>query len=196
MPRSRGAFSGTLVVLLGIWGALIPFVGPYFNFTIGPTDSWDWTSGRLWLNVIPGVAAIVGGLWMLGAKNRASAATGAWLALAAGAWFVIGPAISQLWNSGVPDTGAAFGGNGRRTLEQLTWFYGLGAAITALSAFALGRFSLTAARDVERLAEQRDPERHDGDGARDRRFFRRRHREEPLPAGETERTAAYRGTRE
>ena len=27
MPRSRGAASGFLLVLLGIWGALIPFVG-------------------------------------------------------------------------------------------------------------------------------------------------------------------------
>ena len=31
MRRSRGAASGFLLVLLGAWGALIPFVGPYFH---------------------------------------------------------------------------------------------------------------------------------------------------------------------
>ena len=28
VPRSRGAVSGLLLVLLGLWGALIPRIGP------------------------------------------------------------------------------------------------------------------------------------------------------------------------
>ena len=36
MPRSRGAVSGLLLVILGAWGALIPFVGPHFNFAYTP----------------------------------------------------------------------------------------------------------------------------------------------------------------
>ena len=28
VPRSRGALSGVLLVLLGLWGGLIAFVGP------------------------------------------------------------------------------------------------------------------------------------------------------------------------
>ena len=31
VPRSRGAICGLLLVLLGVWGALIPLVGPYFH---------------------------------------------------------------------------------------------------------------------------------------------------------------------
>ena len=36
VARSRGAVSGFLLVLLGLWGALIPFVGPYFDLTYTP----------------------------------------------------------------------------------------------------------------------------------------------------------------
>lgn len=36
MPRSRGAATGSLLVLLGLWGALIPFPGPYVNFAFTP----------------------------------------------------------------------------------------------------------------------------------------------------------------
>jgi len=32
IPRSRGALSGVLLVLLGTWGGLIAFVGPYFHY--------------------------------------------------------------------------------------------------------------------------------------------------------------------
>jgi hypothetical protein len=31
VPRSRGVLSGLLLVLLGAWGALVPFVGPDFH---------------------------------------------------------------------------------------------------------------------------------------------------------------------
>ncbi len=47
--RSQGALSGVLLVLLGIWGALIPFVGPYFHYAYTPDRAWVATSGRMWL---------------------------------------------------------------------------------------------------------------------------------------------------
>ena len=34
MPRSRGAVSGLLLLILGAWGALVPFIGPYFHFRL------------------------------------------------------------------------------------------------------------------------------------------------------------------
>ncbi len=43
IARSRGAASGFLLILLGIWGALIPFVGPYFDFAYSPDQPWVWT---------------------------------------------------------------------------------------------------------------------------------------------------------
>jgi hypothetical protein len=43
MPRSRGAVSGSFLALLGLWGALIAFIGPYFNYAFGTPDPWVFT---------------------------------------------------------------------------------------------------------------------------------------------------------
>lgn len=90
IPRSRGAFSGVLLVLLGVWGALAPFIGPYLNFAYQPNTPWVWTTARGWLEVLPGVVTVVGGLLLLGSGNRANAMFGGWLAVVGGAWFLIG----------------------------------------------------------------------------------------------------------
>src|SRR4029450_4119930 len=42
-PRSRGALSGVVLVFLGAWGALIPFIGPYFQFAYTPGTVWVYT---------------------------------------------------------------------------------------------------------------------------------------------------------
>ncbi|MGO8979125.1 MAG: hypothetical protein ACLP70_13885 [Streptosporangiaceae bacterium] len=49
VPRSRGALSGVLLILLGLWGGLVPFVGPYFHYAYTPDRAWDFTAGRVWL---------------------------------------------------------------------------------------------------------------------------------------------------
>src|SRR5690242_19417221 len=90
MPRSRGAASGLLIVLLGVWGGLVPFVGPSFGYSFTPDVSWDWTTGRLLLEVLPAAATVLGGLSMMGTASRVSGWFGGWLAAAGGAWFVIG----------------------------------------------------------------------------------------------------------
>lgn len=90
MPRSRGAVSGLLLVILGVWGALIPFVGPRFNFAYTPAQDWTWTTARGWLEVFPGVTTVVGGLLLIFSANRAIAMFGGWLAVLGGAWFVVG----------------------------------------------------------------------------------------------------------
>src|SRR5690348_388316 len=82
MPRSRGAASGLLIVLLGLWGGLIPFVGPAFGYGFTPDATWQWTEGRLWLEVLPAAACVLGGLAMMGSRSRISGAVGAWLAAA------------------------------------------------------------------------------------------------------------------
>jgi len=61
MRRSRGAFSGFLLMLLGLWGALIPFVGPYFDYAYTPDKAWTYNTGRLWLEILPGAAVFLGG---------------------------------------------------------------------------------------------------------------------------------------
>jgi hypothetical protein len=114
-----------LLVLLGVWGALIPFVGPYFDYQIGTTSTWDWSIDRFWLSVLPGAAAALGGLIMLFSTRRSTASFGGLLALAGGLWFVAGPSVSMLWNDGVQATGAAIGDNGTRVVEWLGFFWRL-----------------------------------------------------------------------
>ena len=148
MPRSRGAMSGFLLLLLGIWGALIPFVGPYFNFAFTPDQEWTWTTARGWLEVLPGAVTAVGGLLLLMSRNRATAMFGGWMAVAGGAWFVVGRALAGplgLGNSGAPVAGTET----KRVWLELTYFYGLGALIVFFGAAALGRLSIRSVRDIE-----------------------------------------------
>lgn len=148
MRRSRGAASGFLLVLLGIWGALIPFVGPYFDFAFTPDQSWVWTSARGWLEVLPGAVTALGGLLLLASGNRATALFGGWLAVLAGAWFVVGRALAG--PLGIGDTGMPIAvTDAKRITLELAYFSGLGALIVFLGAVAVGRLSVRSVRDVE-----------------------------------------------
>lgn len=151
MPRRRGASTGTLLVLLGIWGGIIPFIGPTFGYRMDTAASWTFTWDRLWLNILPGAAAILGGLILLGAANRLSATVGSWIALAGGVWFVVGPTFSLLWDSPIGSNGVGVGSPSQRFIEQIGYFYGLGAVITALAAGALARVLVRSERDVALL---------------------------------------------
>lgn len=148
IPRSKGALSGVLLVLLGIWGALIPFVGPYFHYAYTPDRAWDYTAGRLWLEILPGLAAILGGALMLVSRLRPVALFGAWLAAIGGAWFAVGGLLAHRWTK-IPSAGAPVGGTGHTVFEQIGFFIGLGVVIVFLAAAAMGRFSVVAARDLE-----------------------------------------------
>jgi hypothetical protein len=141
IARSTGAVSGALIALLGVWGALIPFVGPYFDYSFGTNTSWHYATDRLWLNVLPGVIAVLAGVMLLLARTRAAGVLAGWLAVVAGAWFVIGPAVSLSWERGLGPIGAPLGDRTRQMVELIGYFYGLGAVIVALAAFAIGRFT-------------------------------------------------------
>jgi len=148
MPRSRGAASGFLLILLGAWGALIPFVGPYFDFAFTPDQAWTWTTARGWLEVLPGAATVLGGLLLLGSRNRVTAMFGGWLTVLAGAWFVVGRALAG--PLGIGDIGNPIAvTDAKRTVLELAYFDGLGALIVFLGAIALGRLSVRSVRDVE-----------------------------------------------
>ena len=147
MPRSRGAASGLLLVLLGVWGALVPFVGPYFDFAFDQDLAWMWTAARGWLEVLPGAVTALGGLLLLTSRNRFTAMLGGWLAVLAGAWFVVGRALAG--PLGLGDIGAPVAATeSRRVVIELAYFYGLGAVVIFLGAIALGRLSVRSARDV------------------------------------------------
>lgn len=148
ISRSRGALSGFLLILLGLWGAFIPFVGPYFDFAYTPDSPWTWTLGRGWLEVLPGALTTVGGLLLLMSRNRATAMLGGWLAVAAGAWYIVGRALaSPLALGNVGDPVAVT--EAKRVALELAYFSGLGALVVFLGAAAIGRLSVRSVRDVE-----------------------------------------------
>lgn len=154
IPRSRGALGGFLLMLCGIWAALIPFVGPYFNFAYTPDVTWHWTWARFWMEVLPGIGAFVGGLLLMMSGNRATALLGGWIAAIAGIWLIVGPSVSILWHHGTGYMGLPYGGTTRVAWEQLAFFYAIGALTLYLGAMSLGRLSVHSVRDV-RHAERR-----------------------------------------
>jgi hypothetical protein len=161
IPRTRGGVSGVLLILLGAWGGLAPFVGPYFRFAYTPDKAWAYTSGRLWLSVVPGAAALLGGLLVTIAAHRAVGCVGAFVAALGGAWFIVGTAVIGLAvKNGSITPGAPLAGplgplssNSRVLLEGLGFFAGTGTLILFFGALALGRFSVVGVRDAA-LAEE------------------------------------------
>jgi len=179
VPRSRGAVSGLLLVLLGLWGALIPLVGPYFHYAYTPDSAWMLTAGRVWLEIVPGAATFLGGIILLASASRPLAMFGAELAAAAGAWFALGMVIVPLWpaartlDPGSPAATATV----LRQLEHLGFYTGLGVVIVFVAALALGRLTVIGVRDArlaERAATVPEPE--------------------PVTAGTTTRPISTRGT--
>jgi hypothetical protein len=155
-PRSRGALSGVLLVLLGAWGGLIAFVGPYLHYAYTPATAWTYTHGRLWLEILPGLGAMLGGLITVISRFRPVAMLGAWLAAVSGAWFAVGGVLIPLWaRTGGPVAGTPVGGTVARIAEQLGFFTGLGVVIVFLAAVALGRFSVVGAREARAAARPR-----------------------------------------
>ncbi len=161
IPRRRGGLCGLLLVLLGAWGGLIPFIGPYFSFAFTPDKAWAYTSGRLYLSVLPGVLVLASGLVVLATRSRAAGILAAVLAAVGGAWFIVGYGVilqithKMTINPGVPVGGSAAGRAGvagipalRAFWVTLGFFSGLGIVIIFVAALAAGRLSLLAARDV------------------------------------------------
>ena len=155
VPWTRGATSGALLVILGAWAALVPFIGPYLNFAYTPAadSTWYWTAARGWLEVAPGAAAFAGGLLLLGSTNRAVAIAGSWLGIAGGAWLIVGPSLTDVLNMniGAPDPTLS---TRRQALAELAYFYAVGTLILFFAAAALGRLSVQSLRDVT-IAERR-----------------------------------------
>ncbi len=157
IPRSRGGICGVLLILLGLWGALAPFVGPYLHFGYNPDIAWKYTSGRLYYSAIPGAAALLGGMLVLITRNRAVGIIGGLLAALGGAWFWLGDGVMTTVlkktsvSIGTPLTvGSGFLGSlqQREYFESIALFGGVGLLILFFGALATGRFSMLAAKDV------------------------------------------------
>jgi hypothetical protein len=150
--RTHGIFGGLLVALLGIWGGIIPFIGPYFHYAFTPDKAWTYTTGRLDLEILPGAGALLGGLILMGARSRHAALFGSLLAIASGAWFALGNVFAPLWTVANPAGGPASSGTLMRALEQVGFFTGLGLVIVLIAAAVAGR--VTAVPGVSRVVDR------------------------------------------
>jgi hypothetical protein len=161
IPRSRGGVSGVLMILLGAWGGLVPFVGPYFHYAYTPDTTWHYSSGRLWLSIVPGAVALAGGLLVVITSHRAVGVVGALAAAVGGAWFVFGVPVAGLVvtngsiSPGQPLARAVgpLSSAARQFLESAGFFTGTGVLLVFFAALALGRLSVVSVRDAA-LAEE------------------------------------------
>jgi hypothetical protein len=184
MPRSRGAVSGLLLIILGLWGALIPFIGPYFHFAYTPDQPWAWSTARAWLEVFPGIVTAVGGFLLLISGNRITAMFGGWLAVIAGAWFVVGRTLASLL--GLGDIGHPIAvTDAKRAVLEISYFSGLGTLIVFLGGAVLARVAVRTLRDVEYGSEPEPPAAPEYSGAV----------EAPAPATEVLATEGHRHER-
>lgn len=98
---------GFLTVVFAAWGGICVFVGPEFGYKPTSAQSWQWTEQNWLLHLVPGAVGVVAGLMMLAMVSSRGARRGALgfaalLAIAAGTWFVIGPAAWGMFHSSAP----------------------------------------------------------------------------------------------
>ena len=131
--------AGGLLIVLGVWGGLAHFVGPYFHYAYTPDTAWHVTMARVWLEIAPAAAAVAGGALVLLGTGRLLAAGGAILAMLAGGWFIVGRAVSEIW-PGIGTAGVPAGTSpARMAAEELGLFTGLGVVIVVCATLVLGR---------------------------------------------------------
>ncbi|HEY3811351.1 MAG TPA: hypothetical protein VGL49_07945 [Acidimicrobiales bacterium] len=99
---------GLLSLLVGAWGGIAVFVGPEFGYRPTNAGAWDWTMQNWLLHLIPGAVGLAAGLLIMVMTPRRRAGAGGLLGLpalllvAAGLWFVIGPAAWPTFESSAP----------------------------------------------------------------------------------------------
>ncbi len=159
MARSRGSLSGLALVLLGAWGGLAPFVGPYFQFGFSPDKAWFYSTSRLYLSLIPGAVVLLTGLIVLVTRSRWLGGISALLAALGGAWFVIGqPTLAAVTGSASTySPGDPLGTTiARINLDNVGSYAGVGVLIVFFAALAIGRLSIAAHRDHLRYGDGAD----------------------------------------
>src|ERR1700736_4770814 len=88
---------GVVAVVISAWGAIIPYVGPTFGYSADGASSWQWNLTHSVLALVPGAVGFLIGLSFFAPvrtstlSRRLSLGVAGTIAIAAGAWFVIGP---------------------------------------------------------------------------------------------------------
>lgn len=138
---SLGAI-GLVALVVSAWGGIIPYVGPSFGFSADGYGSWHWNLSHGVVALIPGAIGCLFALSLMGRTaagatlRRVALTGGGLLAVASGAWFVVGPlAWPVLVNGGRYFVTASPLGE----LEhQVGYALGPGLILAACGAFAIG----------------------------------------------------------
>ena len=158
MRRTRGLVSGLLLVLIGAWAGLAPFIAPYGGFGITPATPWHFDAGRLYFSVLPGAVVLIAGLIVATARLRPLAVGSALIAAIGGIWLGYGVILTRaLFPFRVAVTmlahGTAIGATpARMLLSAGALYYAPGTLIVFAAALAIGRVSVVAHKDHVRYA--------------------------------------------
>jgi hypothetical protein len=133
---------GLVALVASAWGGIVPFVGPTFGFSGDGLGSWHWNLSHAVLALIPGAigclfAVSLMGRTAAGATGRRVGLTfGGLMAIASGAWFVIGPLA---WPILVTGSHYFVASSPLGELEhQVGYALGPGLILAACGAFAIG----------------------------------------------------------
>ncbi|HWB67843.1 MAG TPA: hypothetical protein VG708_13550 [Mycobacteriales bacterium] len=150
---TRRPVTGVLLMLLGAWAAILPYVGPAFGYRMTAAGSWTWTASAWELHLAAGALVLVGGM-MLVLSRWGSTAIGAWCAIVGGVWIVLGPLFASLWLPVTSSETQVFSSTLNDAARPLGYHYGTGLLIVLIAAYVLGRASVLgrAGRMVEAAA--------------------------------------------
>jgi len=134
---------GLVAVLISAWGGIIPFFGPTFSYSADGSGSWHWNLAHTVLAFSPAIVGILAGLLILtrapGTVQRSSRfglGLSGLSALAAGAWFVVGP---WAWPLTFGSSSYLIAATPLRILANLLGYsFGPGLILVGCGAFALG----------------------------------------------------------
>jgi hypothetical protein len=134
---------GILTVAISAWGAIVPYVGPTFAFSADGSGSWHWSLTHSVLALVPGALGCLIGLSFLAripgariGRRKASLGAAGLVAIACGAWFVIGPLAWRV----IDNVGPYFvtASPLRELANQAGYSLGPGLILGLCGAFALG----------------------------------------------------------
>jgi hypothetical protein len=134
---------GLLTIAISAWGGIVPYVGPAFGFSADGAGSWSWSMTHSVLALIPGALGVLIGFSFLArvpddgiGRRKASLGFAGLLAVACGAWFVLGPLAWRV----IDNVGPYFVTTSplRQLANQAGYALGPGLILAMCGAFAIG----------------------------------------------------------
>jgi len=134
---------GIVTLAISAWGGIIPFVGPTFGYNADGVGAWHWSLTHAVLALIPGALGCLIAMTFFAplsrvavAIRRVSMTTLGLVAIACGAWFIVGPTAWPI----LDHTRTYFVSTGadRNLANYIGYSFGPGVILATCGAFAMG----------------------------------------------------------